>query len=289
MAGKCLLFYYDWEDALSGLSDADFRRFVMAMLHYSKDRTKDDLPANLSLAFSVIKAQIERDNKKWEEISKKRSDAGKKGAEVTNAANASKSSKCQQIQQVPANAASASKSSKCQQMRQTAANSAVTDTVTVTDTDTVTVTDTDTVTDTGIIPPYYPPKGDVTELSPKDQTDFLEFWGAYPNKVGKKAALSAWEKLSPDAELRGKIMKALKEQKASDQWRRENGRYIPSPIKWLNQERWEDELKAAEQEGQYKPDFSKWELPDEPDYGGAHVIKSQEDVEEIFKDWDSGG
>ena len=137
--------------------------------------------------------------------------------------------------------------------------------------------------------PYYPPKGDVTELSPKDQTDFLEFWGAYPNKVGKKAALSAWEKLNPDAELRGKIMKALKEQKASDQWRRENGRYIPSPVKWLNQERWEDELKAAEQEGQYKPDFSKWELPDEPDYGGAHVIKSQEDVEEIFKDWDSGG
>ena len=109
MAGKCLLFYYDWEDALSGLSDADFRRFVMAMLHYSKDRTKDDLPANLSLAFSVIKAQIERDNKKWEEISKKRSDAGKKGAEVTNAANASKSGKCQQIQQVPANAANSGK------------------------------------------------------------------------------------------------------------------------------------------------------------------------------------
>lgn len=73
---------------------------------------------------------------------------------------------------------------------------------------------------------------------------FDEFWGAYPRKVAKAQALKAWEKLAPDAELRGRILRALKAQAGSEQWRREGGAYIPYPASWLNGRRWEDEAQT---------------------------------------------
>ena len=38
------------------------------------------------------------------------------------------------------------------------------------------------------------------------------------------------------------VKKALEAQKASFDWQKENGRYIPLPATWLNGKRWEDEL-----------------------------------------------
>ncbi len=70
---------------------------------------------------------------------------------------------------------------------------------------------------------------------------FDEFWAAYPKKVGKKAAWAAWKKVKPDAELFDKIMTAISKAKATEQWQRENGRFIPNPTTWLNQGRWDDE------------------------------------------------
>ncbi len=37
---------------------------------------------------------------------------------------------------------------------------------------------------------------------------------------------------------------ALKTQRASEEWRRDNGRAIPYPSTWLNNRRWEDEFPA---------------------------------------------
>ncbi|NCB64533.1 MAG: hypothetical protein EOM52_13275, partial [Clostridia bacterium] len=70
---------------------------------------------------------------------------------------------------------------------------------------------------------------------------FDEFWGAYPKRVGKQAALKSWKRIAPTAELHGKIMQAVNVQKRWDQWCRDNGRYIPNPATWLNQGRWDDE------------------------------------------------
>ena len=39
-------------------------------------------------------------------------------------------------------------------------------------------------------------------------------------------------------------MTALEAQKKSLQWSKEGGQYIPNPTTWLNQERWEDELRS---------------------------------------------
>lgn len=70
---------------------------------------------------------------------------------------------------------------------------------------------------------------------------FLEFWQAYPKKVAKPAAEKAWRTLKPSATLRATILQSLESFKASEQWKRDNGQFVPNPASWLNARRWEDE------------------------------------------------
>lgn len=72
-----------------------------------------------------------------------------------------------------------------------------------------------------------------------EQSAFEEFWSEYPKKVGKQAALKAFEKVTEPVEC---LLRAVKQQKQSEQWTRENGRFIPNPATWLGQQRWEDQL-----------------------------------------------
>jgi hypothetical protein len=104
-----------------------------------------------------------------------------------------------------------------------------------------------------------PPEGGDDDGEPDKQPKkslleqrFDEFWAAYPKKVGKKAAWSAFKKVKPDAELFDKIMTAIGRAKATWQWQRENGRYIPNPKTWLNEGRWDDEYKEANTNGEYR-------------------------------------
>lgn len=71
---------------------------------------------------------------------------------------------------------------------------------------------------------------------------FSEFWILYPKKQAKAAAEKAYLKIKPDRALFEKMKKALEAQKASFDWQKESGRYIPLPATWLNGKRWEDEL-----------------------------------------------
>lgn len=86
------------------------------------------------------------------------------------------------------------------------------------------------------------PSESLEEKTDYQQDRFDQFWSSYPKKVGKQAALKAWKKLRPNKDLYSKIMAAVESQKKSDQWKTENGRYIPNPTTWLNQGRWDDEL-----------------------------------------------
>lgn len=95
-------------------------------------------------------------------------------------------------------------------------------------------------------PPLSPPS------EPKQDTllqRFDEFWQQYPKKVGKQAALASWKRIHPDAVLFEKIIQAVSAAKNSDQWQRDNGRFIPNPTTWLNQGRWDDELPQTQKEG----------------------------------------
>ncbi len=74
------------------------------------------------------------------------------------------------------------------------------------------------------------------------KNQFAEFWKEYPRKVAKAKAEKAWESVKPTDEVFEKIMQAVRRQKLSEQWRKDNGQYIPHPTTWLNQKRWEDEI-----------------------------------------------
>lgn len=94
-----------------------------------------------------------------------------------------------------------------------------------------------------------PPRGETVSRTPKSTAQeerFAEFWKAYPKKVGKGAALKAYGKIKPSAELHRSMLEAIAIQKQSEQWQKNRGQYIPNPSTWLNQSRWEDELPSTE-------------------------------------------
>jgi hypothetical protein len=71
---------------------------------------------------------------------------------------------------------------------------------------------------------------------------FDQFWSTYPRKANKPDAVKAWKKLNPDDGMLDSILTAIFVQKQSDQWTKEDGKFIPYPSTWLNGHRWEDEL-----------------------------------------------
>lgn len=71
--------------------------------------------------------------------------------------------------------------------------------------------------------------------------DFEVFWQAYPRKAGKDAARRAFDKRKPSRELVQLMLRAIEQQRQSDQWRKDGGQFIPNPSTWLNQGRWADE------------------------------------------------
>lgn len=73
--------------------------------------------------------------------------------------------------------------------------------------------------------------------APAKPNGFAVFWEAYPNKVGKRAAETAYDRAlkRSDAET---IFAGLERAKTCRQWA--DG-FIPHPTTWLNQDRWADE------------------------------------------------
>ena len=71
---------------------------------------------------------------------------------------------------------------------------------------------------------------------------FDDFWEVYPRKVAKAKAKSIWLKLKPSQELTQQIIKAVQTLTQTEQWLKDDGKFIPYPATWLNHRRWEDEL-----------------------------------------------
>ena len=79
------------------------------------------------------------------------------------------------------------------------------------------------------------------KLNNKMDVDLFEkFWSQYPRKENKKKARDKFLSLKKD--LFDKIIHAINQQRKSDQWTKDGGKYIPLPSTWLNGARWEDEL-----------------------------------------------
>lgn len=92
--------------------------------------------------------------------------------------------------------------------------------------------------------PHSPPRGagKVAEFPP----GFEEFWLAYPRRLAKQDAAKAFAKLRADDALLRRILASLEVAKASPDWLKDGGRFIPHAATWLNGKRWEDELSPVE-------------------------------------------
>lgn len=75
---------------------------------------------------------------------------------------------------------------------------------------------------------------------PSPCAGFDDFWRAYPKKKSKGQAEIAWAALRPSEQLQDLIVTALEQAKASDDWRRDGGTFIPYPATWLRAKGWED-------------------------------------------------
>lgn len=83
------------------------------------------------------------------------------------------------------------------------------------------------------------------DTSVESDKAFATFWDKYPKKVGKKAAWKAWQKIKWTPELNAKITQGLENAILSDQWSKDQGRYIPHAATWLNGERWDDDYRVS--------------------------------------------
>lgn len=68
--------------------------------------------------------------------------------------------------------------------------------------------------------------------------EFWEAWPAHQRKVAKDQCQAKWTKLGCGA-IKARIVANVEALKASDKWRDEGGEYIPAPMTYLNQKRWE--------------------------------------------------
>jgi hypothetical protein len=75
---------------------------------------------------------------------------------------------------------------------------------------------------------------------PPEADSFEEFWKIYPRKVAKGDARKAWTATTKIRPSLPELLKAVYAARASKQWLKDDGEFIPHPATWLRQERWED-------------------------------------------------
>ena len=95
------------------------------------------------------------------------------------------------------------------------------------------------VVEVGVVDEKHPP--------PPRGGGFAEFWSLWPahkRKVGKDQCLRKWESKGC-AEIADAVMQSLRQNIASEDWKKNNGEFIPAPLVWLNQARWEAPIETA--------------------------------------------
>lgn len=85
------------------------------------------------------------------------------------------------------------------------------------------------------------------EIKEDKEKGFERFWEIYPSKRKKPVAKIAWLNMRVHSEEQYALINAAVERyKKTNQWQEENGRYIPDPDTFLQDERWTDEIKLSE-------------------------------------------
>lgn len=82
----------------------------------------------------------------------------------------------------------------------------------------------------------------ITKENIKERFD--KFWNAYPKKKSKGVVEKWFTKNKPSEELVNEMIDKINLLKTTEQWKKNNGQYIPYPSTWLNAKGWEDEISS---------------------------------------------
>lgn len=87
------------------------------------------------------------------------------------------------------------------------------------------------------------------------ESEFDKFWAAWPKsfrKGGKSVCKARWDKGMYDG-CADQIIKHVAWMSTTDAWRKDNGAFIPAPLVYLNQQRWD----GAEIPDNFNPDVKE--------------------------------
>ncbi len=73
---------------------------------------------------------------------------------------------------------------------------------------------------------------------------FWESWPANARKVARQQCAEKWAKRGCDA-IAEQVLASVAAHKGSPEWQKDDGAYIPAPLVWLNQARWEAPIDTA--------------------------------------------
>lgn len=91
-----------------------------------------------------------------------------------------------------------------------------------------------------------------------EEQAFNEFWTLYPKKVNKKGAFTSFKRIKHLKEELPLILAAVERFKASKDWQKDNGQFIPHPQTFINQERWKDQQDVTREQQLNNIDMQDW-------------------------------
>lgn len=247
---KALMIFMNQREVLEALEDAERGKLTLALLDYLEFGTLPDFTGATKMAFIVLRKDVDQSVARWEEECARRSAAGKKGAAARAAKNFEDDVSCES-DATEDNGESASSGSDQQsssalnslQQSSTDFNTPQDREAMPTNTNTKSNTKSNSKSNTqSKSNTLSNQRQSPTPVGAGREAEFARFWQAYPRKVGKEAARKAFFRVEVPLE---QLLSALARQRGDPQWQREGGRYIPHPVTWLSQGRWEDEGASA--------------------------------------------
>lgn len=230
--------YHDYREKLAKLSDQELGRLFRALLDYSATGEAQQLAGREDIAFDFIAADIDKGKKEAQSVQSRNRENGRKGGRPKKPAGSLENHPVFPETQKTDRFLKEEKEEKKKKQKEKKEKEET-------------------------LPPVVPDGGDGESLVQANSggladsdNDFQRFWQAYPRKAGKGAARKAWGKLRPDGELTEAILAAVERDKRTDQWQRDEGRFVPYPATWLNQCRWEDEPEDGGNRAK-EPDFGQ--------------------------------
>jgi hypothetical protein len=79
---KSFVFYDSWGEVFEEMTDEEAGKMIKTMIIYHREKTVNNMPLTLRLAFALIKNQMDADREKYDDICEKRKQSGAKGGDA---------------------------------------------------------------------------------------------------------------------------------------------------------------------------------------------------------------